>query len=53
MVKVCQDFKAAVAGGLYSGKVLFDFSKEAVNAASSADEAAAAFGTTFGSAAET
>jgi len=45
--------KVAVAGGaIFAGKVLFDFSKQAVNAAVAADEAAAAFGTTFGSAAE-
>ena len=45
--------KTAIAGGaLIAGKALFDFSKEAVNAATSADEAAAAFGTTFGTAAQ-
>ena len=45
--------KVAVAGGaIFAGKVLFDFSKQAVNAAVAADEAAAAFGTTFGTAAE-
>ena len=45
--------KVAVAGGaIFAGKVLFDFSKQAVNAAVAADEAAAAFGTTFGTAAD-
>ena len=45
--------KLAVAGGaLFAAKTLFDFSKNAVQAAVSADEAASAFGTTFGSAAE-
>jgi len=45
--------KTAVAGGaIFAGKILFDFAKEAVNAAVSAEEAGAAFETTFGSAAE-
>ena len=45
--------KTAIAGGaIFAGKILFDFAKEAVNAAVSAEEAAAAFETTFGSAAE-
>jgi len=45
--------KTAVAGGaIFATKALFDFSKGAVDAAVSADEAAAAFGTTFGTAAE-
>jgi hypothetical protein len=45
--------KTAIAGGaIFAGKALFDFSKSAVDAAVAADEAAAAFGTTFGSAAE-
>ena len=36
--------KTAIAGGaIFAGKVLFDFSKEAVNAAVAADEAAASF----------
>ena len=45
--------KTAVAGGaIFAGKLLFDFSKSAIDAAVSAEEAAAAFETTFGSAAE-
>ena len=45
--------KTAVAGGaIFATKALFDFSKGAVQAAVDADEAAAAFDTTFGSAAE-
>tara|TARA_R100000655_G_scaffold29818_3_gene60262 strand:+ start:4748 stop:6736 length:1989 start_codon:yes stop_codon:yes gene_type:complete len=45
--------KTAVAGGaIFAGKLLFDFSKEAINAAVSAEEAAAAFETTFGTAAD-
>jgi hypothetical protein len=45
--------KTAIAGSaLIATKTLFDFSKGAVEAAVSADEAASAFGTTFGSAAE-
>jgi hypothetical protein len=45
--------KTAIAGAaLFAGKALFDFSKEALNAAVVADEAAAAFGTTFGEAAQ-
>lgn len=44
--------KTAVAGGaIFAGKILFDFAKEAVNAAVSAEEAGAAFETTFGTAA--
>ena len=45
--------KTAIAGGvIFAGKQFIDFSRQAVNAAVSAEEAAAAFGTTFGSAAE-
>jgi hypothetical protein len=45
--------KAAIAGGaVFAAKQLFDFSKSAVQAAVSAEEAAAAFGTTFGTATE-
>ena len=45
--------KTAIAGGaIFATKALFDFSKSAVEASVAADEAAAAFGTTFGSAAE-
>ena len=45
--------KTAIAGGLiFASKQFIDFSKSAVNAAVSAEEAAAAFGTTFGTAAE-
>ena len=45
--------KAAIAGGtLFAARTLADFSLEAIRAASSAQEAAGAFGTTFGDAAE-
>jgi len=45
--------KTAVAGGaIFAAKSLFDFSKSAVDAAVAADEAASAFGTTFGTAAD-
>lgn len=45
--------KTAIAGGLiFASKQFIDFSKSAVDAAVSAEEAAAAFGTTFGTAAE-
>ncbi len=45
--------KTAIAGGaLFATKALFDFSKSALESAVAADEAAAAFGTTFGTAAE-
>tara|TARA_R100001163_G_C5062352_1_gene199421 strand:+ start:3 stop:1871 length:1869 start_codon:yes stop_codon:yes gene_type:complete len=45
--------KLAVAGGaIFAAKTLFDFSKSAVQAAVAAEEAGAAFGTTFGTAAE-
>ena len=45
--------KAAIAGGtLFAARTLADFSLEAIRAASSAQEAAGSFGTTFGDAAE-
>jgi len=45
--------KAAIAGAaIFAGKSLLDFSINAIQAASSAQEAAGAFGTTFGGAAE-
>lgn len=45
--------KTAIAGGaLFAAKSLADFSLAAIQAASSAQEAAGAFGTTFGNAAE-
>lgn len=45
--------KTAVAGGaIFAAKSLADFSMAAIQAASSAQEAAGAFGTTFGNAAE-
>jgi hypothetical protein len=45
--------KLAVAGGaIFAAKTLFDFGKSAVQAAVSAQEAAAAFETTFGTAAQ-
>jgi hypothetical protein len=45
--------KAAIAGGaLFAAKSLFDFSKSAINAASAAEEASAAFGATFKDSAE-
>ena len=45
--------KGAIAGAaIFAGKALIDFSADALEAAVSAEEAAAAFGTTFGDAAK-
>jgi len=45
--------KTAIAGGaIFAAKSLFDFSKAALDVAVTADEAASAFNTTFGTAAE-
>ena len=45
--------KGAIAGAaLFAGKQLLDFAKSSITAASAAQEAAGAFGTTFGGAAE-